>query len=123
MKITIPNSDDSRFKRIQRMFIIYFNSEWTYENKQNTDYKLLIKKYKKDCDRETVRQTIAELELLVECFHWGESKLRNIVTKDFCCAISPKAYGLTYKEFILEILTEMKEPEDILKIEGERKLF
>lgn len=115
MEITIPSYyEDRRFKHIQRMFVTYFNSEWTYENNLNTDYKLLIKKYKNNCDRETIQRTIEEFEFLIECFHWGESKLRNIVTKDFCCAISPKVYGLTYKQFILEVLTEMKVSENIL---------
>lgn len=113
MEINIPHSD-SRFIHIERMFVTYFNSEWLYENNQNTDYKLLIKKYKNNCNKETLAHTIEELELLVECFHWGELELKRILTHDFCCAVPPKAYGLTYKQFILEILTEMKVPDDTL---------
>lgn len=112
MEISIPNTEDSRFKHLTRMFITYFNSEWSYENNLNTDYKLLIKKYQDNSDRETIQQTIEELEFLVECFHWGELELKRILIEDFCCAVPPKAYGLTYKEFVLEILTEMKVPDD-----------
>ena len=100
---------DYRFRYLQRMLITYFHSEWIYDNSLSTDYRLVIEEYKNNSNNDTIYYTVKELEVLVECFHWGEKELLNVLKKTFCCAINPEAYGLTCKEFIVEILVAMKE--------------
>jgi hypothetical protein len=97
-----------RFSHIQKMFISYFNSEWIKENNQSTDYKLVIDRYKNDSSSETIHNTIKELELLVNCFYWGEDEIVKTLIISFCCALNPKSYGLTYLEFILDIVAAMR---------------
>ena len=100
---------DYRFSHIQRMFVTYFNSEWLYDYDLNTDYRLVIENYVRNSSNETINNTIRELDLLVDCFHWGEEKIGQKLSMTFCCALNPKAYGLTYFEFILDIVATMRQ--------------
>ena len=104
-----PDYQNYRFMHLQRFFITYFNTEWVLENNRSTDYRLVVERYKNNSDGETIYYTIKELRNVVDCFWWGEEELSKVFTAKFCCAISPFAYGLNYKQFIIEILSAMEE--------------
>ena len=105
----LPAYPDYRSIHLQRFFITHFNTEWVLENNRSTDYQLVVERYKKNSDGETIYHTIQELRQVVDCFYLGEEKLSEVLTAEFCCVIRPEAYGLNYKQFILEILSVMEE--------------
>ena len=104
-----PYYQDYRFLHLQRFFITCFNTEWVLENSRSTDYGLVVERYKNNNDGETIYHTIKELRQIVDCFWWGEEELSSLLTAKFCCAIEPFAYGLTYKQLIIEILSALEE--------------
>ena len=105
------NDRDYRLIHIQRFFTIYFNTEWTHENNRSTDYRLVVERYKNNNSGEIIYHTIKELRQIVDCFYWGEQELSKILIAKFCCALEPSVYGLTYKQFLLEILSALEQGE------------
>ena len=107
-----PRSSDGRdyrFIHLQRFFITYFNTEWVQENNQSTDYRLVVERYKNNNNGEIIYHTIKELRNVIDCFYWGEKELSKVLTAKFCCAIAPSVYGLTYKQFVLDILSALEQ--------------
>ena len=104
-----PNGRDHRFIHLQRFFVIYFNSEWVHKNNQSTNYQLAVERYKNDNNGEIVYHTIKELRQIIDCFYRSEKELSKLLTEKFCCAVEPKVYGLTYKQFILDILLVLEQ--------------
>ena len=105
----LPADRDYWLIHLQRFFMTYFNSEWVQENDQSTDYKLVIQRYQAISDGETIYHTIKELRQIINCFYWGEQELSKVLIAKFGCAIRPEVYGLTYKQFILEIFSVLQE--------------
>lgn len=106
-----PDSQDYSLVHLQRFFTTCFNSDWVLENNRDTDYRLVVERYKDNNDGETIYQTIKELRRIVDCFYWGEEKLSKLLVVKLCFAIRPLAYGLTYKQLILDILSVLEEGE------------
>lgn len=103
-----PHHQDYRFIHLVRFFTTYLNTEWVHENNQSADYKQVVVKYRNSQDGETIYHTIKELRQVVNCFRWGEKELIKVLTETFCCAVRPETYGLSYKQFILEILSVLE---------------
>ena len=104
-----PYYQDYRFMHLQRLFITYFNPEWVLENSRDTDYRRVVERYKNNSDGETIYYTIEELRNVVDSFWWSEKELFKVLTAKFCCAIAPSVYGLTYKQFVLDILSALEQ--------------
>lgn len=102
-----------------RELLYFLNQNWKlmfeWEDKQPT-YKGAIRKLKLDDTVETRKKTIYELKELISC-NFDEEKLEEIVNDDFGSAFYPPGVGLTYQNWLKEILRIFEEPVEKTKKE------
>lgn len=95
-----------------RELLYFLNQDWKlmfeWEDKSPT-YEGAIRKLKVDDTVETRRKTIYELKELVSS-NFDEQKLEEIVNDDFGSAFYPPGLGMTYQQWLINILQIMEEP-------------
>lgn len=106
----------------------FLNQDWKlmfeWENTE-PNYQSAIRKLKVDDSPEIRQKNIDELKTLISS-NYDEVTLRRIVNRDFGSAFYPPGLGITYQEWLEEILQIMEEPiektakEFLPKFVGER---
>lgn len=101
------------YNLLYEMFGAYFHQDWLhvdydFPEGENPHFKTIVHEYLKDCDDEDVNLVIKQLEELV-LFNWSERKYRNILVYHFGNCINPHAFGLTYREYLQEIIGILKQ--------------
>ncbi len=92
---------------------------------QEPNYQLAIKKLKIDDSPDIRNKNIGELKSLI-LLNFDETTLKTIINRDFGSAFYPPGIGLTYQQWLEEILLIYEEPiektkkEHLPKFVGER---
>lgn len=80
------------------------------------DYKAAIRKLNAESEQEVRRKYVAELQDLVN-LNYDEDLLREIVNRSFRSAFYPPGIGLSYQQWLEEILKLLREPNEKAKKE------
>ena len=100
------------YPQLFQMFGGYLHQDWDYEfiweEDEKPHFKAAVEAYKEDCKTEVIHTSIQELEELINKHHTN-SELENIVSRKLGCAVDPEYFGLTYQQFLIEVLQILKE--------------
>lgn len=103
-----------RKTEIYQMFGGYLHQDWIYDfvwdEGEKPDFRAAIEAYKEDCQNTPliISKTRKELEQLIEKKHTNHI-LESVVFRELGIAINPEAFGLTYQQFLQEVLKILKE--------------
>ena len=92
------------------LFGIYFGQDYDlFTNYDGSKPMIpqLVESYKKDCSLKDLDNAISELETLIG-LEYSEEKLRDKLFPKLGISISTSYLGLTHKEFLIEVLGELK---------------
>jgi hypothetical protein len=101
-------------QEIYQMFAGYLHQDWRHEyiwdEGEKPDFRAAIEAYKEDCQNTPLilNETIKELEELINK-NYTNHVLESLVFRELGIAINPEAFGLTYQQFLQEILKILKE--------------
>lgn len=111
-----PGKYSKQFPQVAKTLGLYFHEDMfdVFEWKQTKpNYKSVIRYIKSIQQPEYLSQKITELrEFLQISKNWSEDKLEDILLNDFSGSIYAPGIGITYREFLEEVLEILEEPID-----------
>ena len=102
------------FPELYQMFAGYLHQDWMYDfiwdEGEKPHFKAAIEAYKEDCQGvpEHIDKAIYELEDLIGK-NYNRETLETVMFPELGIYVIPTSYGLTYQQFLIEVLKILKE--------------
>jgi hypothetical protein len=104
------NRPDLVYPKLKYFFSAYFHQDWkSMYNLEGlkTSYETVVNDFKANNPRETVKQTITEIEFLISQ-NLLDDELKEIVVDELGANFRPAASGLTYQQWLKSVLDILK---------------
>jgi CdiI immunity protein len=102
-----------KFPKLYNFFAGSFHNFWPDMCRKSGDEpstKIVVREYKLENHRNTINQAIHELEKLISIsINMNEKNIRNVVVRDLGANINPSVEGLTYRQWLEEVLRILRE--------------